>query len=399
MQGASELHLEQEVQSIFDELGHDDGLLTDGIEKAAEVRGDIVYQEALRFLAGKEFPPCKAKQYWHEVLAYRSQLFSMATLGGALRPTLLHYLHRVVREIHDPRIVEATHLQLIRKASITDGLTGLYHQTHFKDQLGKLLEMPQKPCGSHFAVVMLDLDHFKAYNDRCGHLTGDQALKLVAETIQINIRQGDIAARYGGEEFAILLHRVTEQQAFTVAERIRATVESLPFPKRQQMPQGRLTISGGLAMFREGEDTVNSLIERADQELYRAKQQRNRICPHHDNIRQSVRHQMQSMVEFTLPEGQSYATGLTFDISEGGISIGCDSQLSPGATLHLRFRRPFWPTDCELTAKVRHAKKDKNGIIRLGLQFDETLDMIRPLLPEEKADMDSRRDQGPSPAA
>jgi diguanylate cyclase (GGDEF)-like protein len=119
---------------------------------------------------------------------------------------------------------------------------------------------------------MLDIDHFKRINDTFGHVTGDETLRAVAETLREQSRNADVIGRYGGEEFLVVMPHTDLAQARATAERLRIAVANLRFSR----PELRLTISGGLAQY-QGEELV-PLIERADRLLYRAKHEgRDRI--------------------------------------------------------------------------------------------------------------------------
>jgi len=370
------------IRKLLRESGNDDLRLAAGIERLAGRYGDEIYQEALRQLTSKTFPPKAARKHWLLALLHRDRIFPENSRSGRLRAALLDYLHAVTHEIRDPRIVEGRHLETIRQASITDGLTGLYHQTYFKAHLEGLLE--RRAGDRRFAVVFLDLDYFKQYNDRCGHLAGDQALRRTAEILQFNLRQGDLACRYGGEEFALLLHRAGQNEAFAVAERIRAAVEEAAYPGQELMDRGNLTISAGIALCPENGASAVDLLALADEELYRAKEQRNSISPPLNGQRREIRHKRLSLVEFTLAPGEPFQPGLSFDISRTGLSFGCSlDRLTAGALLGIRFKQPFWPATCDLDGWVRHVEKlEENGLVRIGLEFVELPEKLRLLLPE-----------------
>jgi diguanylate cyclase len=125
---------------------------------------------------------------------------------------------------------------------------------------------------------MLDIDHFKSFNDNYGHLTGDQVLRLVGLSLKQTIKGQDITARYGGEEFAVVLPNTALRQALTVADHIRRAVMSRELKKKSTGEiLGRVTISVGVSMLQPGDDT-DALIERADACLYAAKRAgRNRV--------------------------------------------------------------------------------------------------------------------------
>ena len=164
------------------------------------------------------------------------------------------------------------------QSAITDNLTGLYNQTYFKKFLE--LEMERSRRQKHpLALMMLDIDDFKVYNDSLGHLTGDQILQEFSQLIQQNIRKIDLAARYGGEEFAIVLTYTNAKGAVTIAERLRQAIETHQFSYKTSDPSKILTTSVGLTDFHADPLTVLELIERSDTALYQAKRAgKNRVC-------------------------------------------------------------------------------------------------------------------------
>ena len=137
---------------------------------------------------------------------------------------------------------------------------------------------------------MCDVDHFKAFNDKYGHVTGDQVLRLVAMSVKQNVKGQDIAARYGGEEFAVALPKTALPQAITVADHIRHAVMTKELMKRSSGERlGRVTISIGVALLRP-DDTPQSLIERADECLYAAKRNgRNRVICESDPLAKGIK--------------------------------------------------------------------------------------------------------------
>jgi len=161
-------------------------------------------------------------------------------------------------------------LETVRNESLTDPLTGLANRKYF-DQMVERAVVEARSKDEQLSLLMTDVDHFKAFNDTYGHLTGDQVLRLVAQAVKQNVKGQDMAARYGGEEFAIILPKTSLQQALTVADHIRRAVASKELIKRSTGENlGRVTISVGAAMLRR-QDAVQALIERADACLYAAK--------------------------------------------------------------------------------------------------------------------------------
>jgi diguanylate cyclase (GGDEF)-like protein len=155
--------------------------------------------------------------------------------------------------------------QELAQQSSTDTLTGLKNRREFDRAL---LEETTRVVRSQtpLSLLIVDVDHFKPYNDTFGHVAGDAALAQVGRILQKNARINDVAVRYGGEEFALLLPDTDKDKAMTVARRIRAAIESAEWKLRP------VTVSIGVAISTHAEDNP-SLVERADQALYEAKRQ------------------------------------------------------------------------------------------------------------------------------
>lgn len=156
--------------------------------------------------------------------------------------------------------------ETLNDLSMMDPLTGLYNRRGLQSRLENLPTLEQ---GEHF-VLLLDIDHFKAYNDHYGHMMGDQALIRVSAAIRDAVRSRDIVARFGGEEFMVLLTSVTLDQARQTAERIRQKVYDLKIPHMfNESVATNVTISIGIAIY-ESED-IEAALEKADKALYEAK--------------------------------------------------------------------------------------------------------------------------------
>lgn len=158
----------------------------------------------------------------------------------------------------------------LAELAVTDGLTGLFNHRHFRERLTLELERSNR-TGLPVSVLMIDVDYFKMYNDKHGHLAGDNALRGVAKLLQQGRRANDIVARYGGEEFSIVLADVGKNAAKEVAERVASQIAEFPFEFGGTQPLGRLTISIGVATAPEdGTDPV-VVLAAADRALFAAK--------------------------------------------------------------------------------------------------------------------------------
>jgi two-component system cell cycle response regulator len=161
-------------------------------------------------------------------------------------------------------------------AAASDALTGLYGRRYLLAHLSRHLDQSAAE-GRPLAVVMLDIDHFKAINDEHGHLCGDRVLQQVARRIEGVLRVTDLSARYGGEEFIAVLPSTDEATARIVAERLRAAVDGQPIVIDEPAVAVPVSVSVGVASRRAGDD-AETIIDRADQALYSAKRDgRNRV--------------------------------------------------------------------------------------------------------------------------
>ena len=162
------------------------------------------------------------------------------------------------------------------KLATTDGLTELYNHRYFQDMMKQQIEQ-SKRYNSKFSLIMIDIDYFKQFNDKYGHQAGDAVLKQVAQILKRNTRISDYVCRYGGEEMAIILPNTGMDETFKNAERIRHAVEETPF-KLSLTQEGQVTISLGIASYNGEEETAQDIIKRADNALYRAKENgRNKV--------------------------------------------------------------------------------------------------------------------------
>lgn len=155
-----------------------------------------------------------------------------------------------------------------RELSLTDELTGLYNARHFFRQAQAEIERAQR-YGNPLSLCVLDIDHFKGYNDSYGHLCGDSVLSELGRIIQRLIRDSDSAYRYGGEEFIIVLPGTNREEAARVAERIRCSFHEHAFFPRPGT-EVHATVSLGVTSYEPGE-SVSDFVDRADQNMYSAK--------------------------------------------------------------------------------------------------------------------------------
>jgi diguanylate cyclase (GGDEF)-like protein len=202
----------------------------------------------------------------HLMVIEQDILWRMINVSHAFARNLLVILSSRLRSDNQVILDSAGILREFERHAVTDALTDLHNRHWLENMFRRRLERCLKEQ-TPTAMVMIDVDQFKKFNDRYGHVAGDRALRLVAETLRNHFRPGDMVARFGGDEFCILLPGADREAARSCAERARwsvlkATDEDPGAP--------RVTLSAGVAEAERG-DTLETLIARADDALYRAK--------------------------------------------------------------------------------------------------------------------------------
>lgn len=158
----------------------------------------------------------------------------------------------------------------LRQQARLDDLTGLATHGAFRERMEREFHRAVR-YARPLSVLMADVDYFKHYNDSFGHPAGDRLLRLVGRLVSGALRRVDFGARYGGDEFSVILPETPRPAASVVAERIRASIQKHPFPRREAQPLGRVTVSIGVATYPEDAGAWDKLVEAADRFLYQAK--------------------------------------------------------------------------------------------------------------------------------
>lgn len=162
--------------------------------------------------------------------------------------------------------------QEMARLSQEDGLTGLANRRHFNETLAREWAIAEREK-QFIALIFIDVDHFKPFNDTYGHLEGDKVLSQVGKTLKkMAKRPADLAARYGGEEFVLLLPNTTIEGAFAVAEEVRQAIDDLAIPHKSSKAAKHVSVSIGLsALVPNGQNSITTLIDNADEGVYAAK--------------------------------------------------------------------------------------------------------------------------------
>jgi len=184
-----------------------------------------------------------------------------------------HGAMMIIRDITERKLVE----EKLQGLVVRDSLTMLYNHSYLKQALDREVTRAGEQ-GGRLAFLMMDVDNFKGYNDQFGHPAGDELLKKLARLLEKHMRQADIPGRYGGDEFAVILPGADQAVAVEVGERLRRAFAEHPFPYRELMPGGRITVSVGVACFPGDAAGAAELIRQADEAMYNAKRNaKNRV--------------------------------------------------------------------------------------------------------------------------
>lgn len=212
-----------------------------------------------------------------QVIATLVQATEDARMSNEVAEARLQAAHAEVEELRSV-------LETVRQETLQDPLTGVSNRKHFGQAMTQALEGLQQSA-KPFCLLMIDIDHFKRFNDQHGHLIGDKVLRVVAQALRERFRGRGVVARYGGEEFAVILHDADLMAGWVQAEGARQTINTRELVKRSTGEKlGRITVSIGVGLSHR-HDTAISLIARADGALLRAKQSgRNRTVTEDESL-------------------------------------------------------------------------------------------------------------------
>ena len=168
-------------------------------------------------------------------------------------------------------------MQSTMEMAVRDSLTGLNNRRYFESHMESMFNKAQL-AGKTLSLIIVDIDHFKQVNDTHGHPVGDEVLKLFSDRLTKSVRSKDLASRYGGEEFIIAMPDTDRELALVVAERMRREIAAHPMVVDRGRQQIQITLSAGISAISGADDTLESMIKRADDALYEAKRSgRNRV--------------------------------------------------------------------------------------------------------------------------
>jgi diguanylate cyclase (GGDEF)-like protein len=250
--------------------------------------GKPAYLEAKHFGELRQQQGFRIKDLLEEFRHLRREVVAQVIDSGNRNDDLVDVILRVDEAIDRACAiaVETFHgieVELLTELVAHDALTGLYDYGYLWDRLEQEMNRSRRHGGA-LSLVMLDIDEFKRYNDRFGHLWGDVALKEIAAILQTISRRSDVVARYGGDEFVLILPETTLEGAVAIAERVRAEVVDHRFRGKPDQVVA-LTVSAGAATVEGDEVGTRELVARADTALYEAKRQgKDRVLVYRDDM-------------------------------------------------------------------------------------------------------------------
>ncbi len=212
----------------------------------------------------------------NKIMGFMGLLFLRRSMSDAFTGSEIDFIKRIGDHVASVMTRVLIH-QKTKNLAFTDELTGVFNRRYFNQRYAREIGRAKR-YNRRLSALMIDIDHFKQYNDTLGHIMGDQVLRLMAEIFENNIRKADVISRYGGEEFVIILPEIDAARAFVVAEKLLTVVENSVFPGTEKLPAGKITISIGVASFPQDGSAPAEVLNEADKALYAAKKMgRNRV--------------------------------------------------------------------------------------------------------------------------
>jgi diguanylate cyclase (GGDEF)-like protein len=320
--------------------------------------GPLAYSMLLFVLAHLDLPPGRAREYWQQVLVEWRGMNARLEEAVDLRVAVLQYFLRRERKLDNPAIVELRILRRTQDSAVVDELTRLYNFRHFQERLREEVRRSIR-YDTPLALLMIDADDFKAFNDAYGHLAGNAALRRLGQVLRRSVREVDLVARYGGEEFAIVLPSTPKAGALRVAEKVRLAVERARIGGGGDRPT--LTVSVGVACLPgDGLDEAR-LVDRADRALYLAKGLgKNRVKTYSDERREHPRVDAILHGRFCRLAEESRPLA-TCNLSEGGLLFTSPEALPEGSLVQVRLALPPPEEPVEGVLRVARVARGKDG--------------------------------------
>ena len=357
------------------------GHLDRALAELARVDGDAVFAELIHLLTHLRLAPQVAEDLWRRSAEHRRTM--EARLGAEVDPrvALVSYLVDVTPMLDNPKVVEMAMFDQTRERAYRDALTGLRNYRFFAECLTQEIAAAEQN-DAPVSLILIDLDNFKALNDRHGHETGNNALASVARALTASVRPSDVLARFGGEEFAVVLPATPKEGAMLVADKVRRAVEACSFPSEVGAALNGLTISVGVATAPADAGSSEDLVRCADAALYAAKSSgKNRSRAYGNSLRSF--HRFPVALQGTFAVGVTDRRPLTtVNVSPRGMLIRTDEKLSVGAVIDARLVLPTSCNEVRVLGCVVSSSAEGEGSYETAIRLVEIAGVGRQQLKE-----------------
>lgn len=342
--------LEEAILTLALKAGPDVAAVDRQLTALTRVHGEEVYARFIHLISHLDFSPVEARKHWEAVVEHTRSLGNTLHRNLDFRVGLADYFVFKNPKISHPKVIDLYLFHETEAGNLKDGLTGLYNFRYLQDALPRELGKARR-LGTPLSVVFLDVDSFKAYNDRFGHAAGNEALTAIAGVVRTCIREMDLPCRYGGEEFVVLLPMTDKFGALSVAERIARQVEALGIPAAGA--HRVLTISAGVSSFPADASEDNALLEAADAAMYQAKAWgKNRVVPYSTERRASGRQEREFSADCTVSTKVTFSV-MGRNLSQSGLFFVAPKEMAPGYNVDLLLKLPHSDSDGHVACKAR----------------------------------------------
>ena len=321
------------------------------------------------------FDKDESANYWNSVLAHRESMKERLKRDVGIRVAILDYFSNIENRFKNPKIVEMELFERILKASKEDSKTGLYNSKYFLEVLENEINKAKRNEFS-LSLLFLDIDGFKEYNDKLGHVAGDHLLVHIAEILNQLVRGEDVAARFGGDEFVVMLTYTDKSGAMIVADRIIKEIKKQPLNfdgKNKEHYDGGISI--GIASYPFDANSCEELMRKADKTLYEAKKAgKNKIhCYENKGKKENLAKTKRRIARYEIEEKDIYLNlkdsedkyrAHLRNISEEGLlmEIPYIIPLLKGIKLDVELKNSKMKTFC-VSGEILYAKKQNAGYL------------------------------------
>lgn len=329
--------------------------------------GPLVLKRAFNLFAGIDLPIDLCQEHWESAKLHRRELISKLERNVDITTALSDYFQTRTNLLCHPRLIETKQFEDVVKKTIIDKLTGLFNRRYFDEAYEQQVSLAKR-YQDNFTILFLDIDNFKLINDNYGHRAGDRVLQEIAKVVSFEKRDSDIAARYGGEEFVLLLTHTDNAKAYIFAERLRKRIEQHTF--RLENDSVKITLSGGIASFPYNSRNPTQLLQMADRAMYLSKGAgKNRISLFRDENRRYLRVSIDQPVQIQKLDfnNSKVLTGISKDISVGGILFENDEKMAIGSLLKVQIRLADAEAPVILIGTVARVESLGNGHYNIGM--------------------------------